>query len=70
VSVLIGVTRIPVDDETTLIPYRRLTGQWGQQVPVFAVDPRNSDHVRWMIGTVIAMANQSHQSEELIVEKS
>ena len=43
---------------------------WWQQVPVFAVDPRNSDHVRWMIGTVIAMANQSHQSEELILEKS
>lgn len=61
-TVLIGVTRVALDDDAALAPYRRLIAPWHATQPVFAFDPRESNHVRWMLGTLLALAGDSRAS--------
>lgn len=64
-TVLIGVTRVAPDDDAALAPYRRLIAPWHPTQPVFAFDPRESDHVRWMLGTLLALAGSSSSSTRI-----
>ena len=51
--------RVPLDDDAALAPYRRLIAPWHPTQPVFAFDPRESSHVRWMLGTLLALTGNS-----------
>lgn len=62
-TVLIGVTRTAPDDDRALEPYRQLIAPWHPTQPVFAVDPREREHVRWMLGTLLALAGHSAGSQ-------
>ncbi|MEY1662466.1 GTP-binding protein [Isoalcanivorax beigongshangi] len=54
--VVLGVTRIDVQDQATLDRYQALADALMPGLPVFAVDPRRADHMRWSLGTVLALA--------------
>lgn len=61
-TVLIGATRVTPEDDAALAPYRRLIAPWHPTQPVFAMDPREPDHVRWMLATLLALAGASNAS--------
>lgn len=64
-TVLIGVTRVAPDDDAALAPYRRAIAPWHPTQPVFAFDPRESNHVRWMLGTLLALAGNSSSASRV-----